>query len=428
VNTTISMWMGIAFVLLAVVAVLLQAWLWSPQYWDQRTRTTRAPPFWIGVHRVAGYLYGGIYLIMMWEMLPRLWEYQVELPARTVIHAVAALAIGVILATKIFILRFFRHFEETMPALGFGLLLCTVILASLSLPFVIRAHGATMDLDEASVARVRTVLAGLDLPADLGAERLTSERGFKRGRDVLVHKCTPCHDMRTILSRPRSGESWLDLNQRMAEKPQIGEPLTRSDVYYVTAYLVAVTPGIQESARKLRAVRLERAEAVEALDLELGAELTGGSGAPPTEEEESAEPEEETLDGAEEQTDETEPTADPRTDAAGSEAEAEAETEAPTRRERAQQRRRERQERRRAARRRLAAEVAALSYEEVRDVTRRVCLGCHGWDEIRDHGGDTMTGWHRVIRRMIVSEGAEIDQREARIALRYLARAYPPPR
>jgi hypothetical protein len=94
----------------------------------------------------------------------------------------------------------------------------------------------------------------------------------------------------------------------------------------------------------------------------------------------------------------------------------------------ARARRAERRERARVARRRLAAEVAALSRDEVREVTRRVCTGCHGWDEMRDHGGDTMAGWSRVIRRMIVNEGAEISDREARIALRYLAGAFPPAR
>jgi hypothetical protein len=451
-NSTVSMWLGIAFLVLAFVAVILQAWLWNPKYWDEQKKRTFAPPFWIAVHRVVGYLYAGIYVVMMWEMLPRLWQYQVELPARTVIHAVAALVIGVILITKILILRFFRYFEEAMPALGFALLVCTVVLCSLSLPYVIQAHGAGLDLGEADITRVKEVLAHLELPEEFSPEVLTKEQSFENGRDVLVHKCTPCHDIRTILSRPRSGESWLTLNQRMAEKPQIADPITQADVYFVTSYLIAVTPGIQESTRQLREARLAQAQAADALEVEDGeeaelaegeAEMEPAEGETPAEAlpEESAEGEaavegeapaegETPADGEAPAEGETAMESETPTEGetameAEETAMAEGETEPLSPREEARRRRQERRERARAAQRRLAAQVSALSREEVRDVTRRVCTGCHGWDEMREHGGDTMAGWSRVIRRMIVNEGAEISDLEARIALRYLAGAFP---
>ena len=72
------------------------------------------------------------------QMVPRLWEYQVEFPARTVAHFMLGFTIGVILLLKVSILRWFRHFEEWMPVLGVGLLTCTVLLSALSLPFVFR--------------------------------------------------------------------------------------------------------------------------------------------------------------------------------------------------------------------------------------------------------------------------------------------------
>ncbi|MEM9187903.1 MAG: DUF6529 family protein [Myxococcota bacterium] len=421
-NTTISMWMGIAFVALAIVAVVLQAWLWNPKYWDEQKKKTHAPPFWIAVHRISGYLYFGIYIIMMWEMLPRLWEYQVELPARTVLHAVCAILIGVILVTKILILRFFRYFEEAMPALGFGLLLCTIVLTTLSLPYVIQAHGAGLKLDDENIERVREILGNLDIPEEFSPELLTTEDSFEKGREVLVQKCTPCHDIRTILSRPRNGESWLSLNQRMAEKPQISEPITQPDVYFVTSYLVAVTPGIQETTQALREARLARAAAADSLDdpfaeepMPEEEEVEEVPEAPPEEEETSTGEETGSEDTADAGAGEGEPTEE------SSEAE-DAAVEPPPEDETPAQRRARQREERRA----IAREVAALPRDEVREVTRRVCIGCHGWAEIREHGGDTMGGWRQVIRRMIVDEGAEMTNREARIALRYLAGAFPP--
>ena len=121
------MYLGLAFLGLAIAAVLLQAVLWGPKYWNEETKKTEAPKLWLRVHAICGYSYGGIYLFMMWHMVPRLWEYQYELPARTVIHAVVAITIGVLLICKICILLFFRHFEESMPRYGFGILPQTLL-------------------------------------------------------------------------------------------------------------------------------------------------------------------------------------------------------------------------------------------------------------------------------------------------------------
>src|SRR5436190_1039488 len=80
-GATLSTLLGITFVVCAIVAVLLQAWLWDPKYWNAETKKSHAPPFWIGVHRFVGWLYASIYVAMMFEMLPRLWEFQEAMPA-----------------------------------------------------------------------------------------------------------------------------------------------------------------------------------------------------------------------------------------------------------------------------------------------------------------------------------------------------------
>jgi len=253
-STTLSMWLGIAFLALCIIAVLLQAWLWGPKFWDEEAKATRAPKFWLRMHALAGYSYGVIYLVMMWFMLPRLWEYQYELPARTVIHAVLAISIGVLLICKIMILLFFRHFEEAMPKFGFGLLISTVAMTMLSVPYALRAHdlsGRTTDPD--NVERVRKLLAEVEMEQQVDVESLVAEKSFDRGRQILVKKCITCHDMRTILVKPRTAKGWYKVNQRMLEKPAVfGEQLDSEDVPFVTAYLVAITPDIQRSAKDKR--------------------------------------------------------------------------------------------------------------------------------------------------------------------------------
>src|SRR5262249_23137422 len=113
----------------------LMYYLWSFPY-DKTTRISAAPKGLMRTHRALGYAYVAVYLLMMTQMVPRMWQYQVEFPPRTVAHLLLGFLIGALLLIKIAILRFFRYFERWMPYLGTALFLCTVLLLGLSLPSV----------------------------------------------------------------------------------------------------------------------------------------------------------------------------------------------------------------------------------------------------------------------------------------------------
>ena len=260
-SSTLSIVLGLTFVLLGVTAVMLQAWLWG---FPMENGHSTAPRMWTRIHRVVGLSFVAIYITMMFFMVPRLWEYQVELPARTVFHAVAAIVIGVLLLTKLAIIRLFPHFMGALPALGLGLLINTVILGSLSLPYALQAHNISGDtLSPQNLERVRGVLAGLPLPEDVDAAALAAPERLADGRDVLTRKCTVCHDMRTILAKPRSGPGWFNVVVRMAEKPLImGDALDERDIPLATAYLIAITPDMQQSAKVRMKAMKDQAERV----------------------------------------------------------------------------------------------------------------------------------------------------------------------
>lgn len=429
------MWLGILFVVLAIAAVVLQAWLWNPKYWDPVAKKSHAPPFWMGVHRAVGYGYAAIYVVMMVEMVPRLWEYQIELPARTVMHATAAISIGVILFTKIAILRFFRHFEEAMPALGLALLVCTVVLATLSLPFALRAHGSDAAFTDENRERVRTILSRLELDRDgevRTAEELSTRDALYRGREVVMQRCSTCHDLRTVLVQPRTGSGWLSLNRRMQNKPTLGMPLTDDEVLFATAYLIAITPQLREDVRARREEDLARGDAEEGLG---GAPLEVDPGIDAIEV-----PDAGALDAV----------LDAGTLDAGT-----AEFDAGT------------QELdagvgdggRRARRRRDAGvdagstavappavvepprslpdagvplviepppERLVYSASLAREILERRCTDCHGLSDIEAHGGDDRAGWAAMLRRMI-RQGAELSSEETRVLVQYLSTTYPLP-
>lgn len=363
-STTVSMWLGVAFLFLAIAAVLLQAWLWGfPMGGEHGTPSYRstAPRIWTRVHRACGYLYGIIYVVMMWEMLPRLWEYQVELPARTVIHLVCGILIGFLLISKIFILRFFRWFEEgAMPTLGMGILGCTIVLATLSLPFSFQAHAFGKHvLEPGNMERVQRILA--DLP-ELGAkpEELVQQAALSHGREVLVQQCVTCHDLRTILAQPRTGKRWLDTVIRMTEKPAVTTTIAWEDVPFVTAYLIAITPDIQRSSMRKHeeeealeeaAARIEEIE-VEEIEVEEIEELGDGTKAKPA--------------------------------------------------------------------------TAPAAKADVQPLFVKRCTECHELDVIEEKRGTDKAGWTKLVRRMVEDEGAEVSPKEARQIIGYLVEKYGP--
>ena len=114
--------LGLAFLLVGTAATFLMFYQWGFPY-DLEKHQSQAPSWLNTALRTLGYLYLIIYLYMMWAMIPRLWTYQVELPAHTVAHLVLGISIGAILIIKISIVRWFKYLEKSLvPMLGIALL------------------------------------------------------------------------------------------------------------------------------------------------------------------------------------------------------------------------------------------------------------------------------------------------------------------
>ena len=266
-STATSTILGLVFLGLGNASVFLMYKLWGYPF-DHETRTSAAPKSLMFVHRAIGYAYLILYIFMMWHMVPRLWNYQVELPPRTVAHLMLGITIGVLLLVKVSILRFFRHFEEAMPYIGTALLICTYLLIGLSIPFTLRESVRQVSsnvFSDASIERTHTRLQMAGLPPDAPLEKLATRRKLREGQDVLLKKCVQCHDLRTILARPRTPPDWVRTVDRMAIKPIIGEPITLENQWTVSAYLIAITPELQISAKEQRKQRMQVSQAQNAL-------------------------------------------------------------------------------------------------------------------------------------------------------------------
>jgi mono/diheme cytochrome c family protein len=227
-------------------------------------------PLLVRGHRVFGYVFLALYVYFLWQMVPRLWTYQIEFPARTVMHFTLGMAIGPLLLLKILIVRFFPRLEGSLaPTLGTALLVGATVLIGLSGPFALQetARAWTISqggfLSDENLVRVRGLLAQTGLDEDACAA-YASPAALLAGRDVLRRNCVECHDLRTVLARPRTPENWLSTVRRMADRTTLFNPLDETEQRQVTAYLIAVSPKLQQTAAQMRAQELSRATSQQA--------------------------------------------------------------------------------------------------------------------------------------------------------------------
>lgn len=253
---SLNAYLGIAFLVTGTLATFLMYHCWGYPY-DRKNHKSSAPESLVFLHRLLGYVYLGIYAYLMVQMVPRLWNYQVELPARTVVHLSCGMLIGAILFCKIMIVRFFKHLEGPLvPFLGTTLWLCTCLVVFLSIPFSMREtflnRQALPDsaARAANLERVGTALQSIGLEDETLLDQLSSTNGLNVGRGILLNKCTACHDLRHVLARNRTASKWRSTVSRMAGLSTTLAPITEVEQWQVTAYLIAISPDLLETAKK----------------------------------------------------------------------------------------------------------------------------------------------------------------------------------
>lgn len=246
--------LGFLFLALAAAATFLMYHMWGYPF-DHATLKSEAPPRLMRLHRVLGWLFLAVYVVLMIQMIPRLWGYQIELPARTVAHLILGMAIGAVLLVKVVIVRYAKHLESSMaPTLGTVLLVATVLLIGLSAPMAVReAVASARELNQpGNLERVKGQLDLAGLTDARARARLATADGLAQGRRVLASRCVSCHDLRTVLARPRTPEDWRDTVRRMAGRTARISPLEEPEQWQVTAYLIAISPDLQASVSRQR--------------------------------------------------------------------------------------------------------------------------------------------------------------------------------
>jgi len=242
--------LGLSFLGLGIAGTVLMYWLWGFPYDHEKFRTG-APPYLLFIHRSIGYLYVIVYLLLMWQMVPRLWSYQIEFPARTVVHLSLGILIGGVLFLKVLVVRFFKHLESRFaPIFGTVLMLSTLLLVGLSVPMAFKEYQLRRNVSGGDVfsgeniLRIKLIVPEAGFGSEVPLDEITDRESLMKGRKVLLNKCVQCHDLRTVLIKPRTPTNWVNLVKRMSERT-VAEPIYEEEQWWVTAYLIALSPELQ---------------------------------------------------------------------------------------------------------------------------------------------------------------------------------------
>ncbi|MDC0670322.1 c-type cytochrome [Nannocystis radixulma] len=266
-----SVTLGLLYLLSGFASVFLMFKLWGWPDGDQ-PGMSQAPRHLVRLHDIFLTIFVALYVVMMIVMVPRLWNYQVELPPRSAVHVTLGFLIGILLLVELAFYRVFRHLQDWVPPLATVVLGCSVLLLGLSVPGGLREYGLARGQVGGGVysvenrARVARLLPLAELPEDAPLADLTTVESLRHGREILATKCVVCHDLKTVLVQPRAPAGWWRTVERMADKPTFDDPMTERELYDVTAYLIAITGDLQRSARQQREQKLKQQQAIAPAD------------------------------------------------------------------------------------------------------------------------------------------------------------------
>lgn len=245
------------------------------------------------LHRVFGWGFTAIFLVMLATMFDRFYAYWEEDPARIVAHYSAAFALMLILLLKVSIPRFFPGFRKHLFFLGTSLYLVAFLVAASALshylvrmtqnqPYISHAVlsaapdlelGKQLTIDRCrtchvldSVLRTRTAIewekvvgsmAKLAWPRIRPDEAkqilhyLVTTRVPKTGTattgfpDLDLH-CLSCHEPDEIFLKKRTRKEWEELTRRMSDSAPLLVPLAQTD---------RIVEALVEAQRKMEALR-----------------------------------------------------------------------------------------------------------------------------------------------------------------------------
>ncbi len=208
-NPLITSLLGALFTLVGAGATLLMLELrGNPKDKEHNQRLVKA-------HRMLGYLFVIIFILMTVLMINKTGTYQEELSPRAILHITLGLLMVPLLLIKVLIVRRFKRLGSHLLGFGIALFLTAFVLNGVSAGYYFLHRS---DIRYVSItARDTGVLdAGL-------------------GRQLVTQKCIKCHSLERTFRSFKSEEGWTNTVNRMAviDVPNIRDFDAKQMIHYL---------------------------------------------------------------------------------------------------------------------------------------------------------------------------------------------------
>jgi ferredoxin-NADP reductase/mono/diheme cytochrome c family protein len=204
--------LGIVFVLLGIAAV----WLIFDS--SRRTHSATAREKIIRAHRIAGYLFIGLFCWMVFFMVLRTGAAADELPVRSTLHILMALVLVPLLLVKILVARYYKSFTAVLVPLGLIIFtMAFVLVGSSAGPYLLRS----------------STVKRLSLQDTEG----TAEIDLADAEEIMLKRCSRCHTLERVTGARKDADAWLGTINRMRALP--GSGISDIDAKTVLSYLLA---------------------------------------------------------------------------------------------------------------------------------------------------------------------------------------------
>jgi hypothetical protein len=168
------------------------------------------------VHRVAGWSFTVVLVLMTVVMFVRLSRVWGPLPSLTTLHFALAIALLLLLTMKLAIPRFFPGLVKHLFLFGVSAYLLAFTLVGISAGYFL-------------------VFKIWKIPYITHSDLANAELDAQLGKQFLISKCSTCHPVKDILIRNQSPAEWEKIVNRMVAlaAPQITPGEAREIIYFL---------------------------------------------------------------------------------------------------------------------------------------------------------------------------------------------------
>ncbi len=218
-NPHLASLLAALFILLAGAAVLIMLEI------SGRTADHTKKTIWISVHKILGYLFISLFVLMLGFMINKVAGLQEELSPRAVVHTILALILVPIILFKILIVRRHPRLTSLLPFLGIAIFTLSTGLTGITAGYYL-LHKSNLAYTTLS-ARDEGVLDP------------------ELGKAIMNKKCNKCHSMERIYRAFKSEKGWAGTVNKMAilDSPNISSFDIKQLLHYLT---------IQQKTRQAR--------------------------------------------------------------------------------------------------------------------------------------------------------------------------------